>query len=114
MEVAEPGGQKWSKPHVSTLSMHSLFQLRDLLLNAVVLLDETGKDMPQIAGVGCGVGGDDGRYCGCDGGGGDDAVVVVVMVCNVWCICEVAVTKYHKYNVWPSFQTFILYQLLLG
>ena len=52
VEVAEPGGQKWSKPHVSTLSMHSLFQLRDLLLNAVVLLDETGKDMPQIAGVG--------------------------------------------------------------
>ena len=51
MEVAEPGGQKWSKPHVSTLSMHSLFQLRALLSRAAILLDQAGNNMPQIAGV---------------------------------------------------------------
>ena len=50
VEVAEPGGQKWSKPHVSTLSMHSLFQLRDLLRKAAIILDQAGSDMPQIAG----------------------------------------------------------------
>ena len=51
VEVAEPGAQKWSKPHVSTLSMHSLFQLRALLSRAAILLDQAGNNMPQIAGV---------------------------------------------------------------
>ena len=75
VEVAEPGGQKWSKPHVSTLAMHSLFQLRDLLLKAVILLDESGKDMPQIAGVGhCGV-----CVCVC--------VCVWCVVCDCECVC---------------------------
>ena len=32
-EDVEEGGNRWSKPHVATLSLHSLFQLRALLTN---------------------------------------------------------------------------------
>jgi hypothetical protein len=30
-EDVEEGGNRWSKPHVATLSLHSLFELRSLL-----------------------------------------------------------------------------------
>ena len=46
----EEGGDRWSKPHVSTLSLHSLFELRSCVLNGVVLLDMVAKDFGQIAG----------------------------------------------------------------
>ena len=42
-EDVEEGGNRWSKPHVATLSLHALFQLRwsfDLLL-AVIFLPTT-------------------------------------------------------------------------
>ena len=32
-EDVEEGGNRWSKPHVATLSLHSLFELRSFLLN---------------------------------------------------------------------------------
>ena len=38
-EDVEEGGNRWSKPHVATLSLHSLFELRSLLLNGTVGLD---------------------------------------------------------------------------
>merc|ERR1712036_199140 len=38
-EEVEEGGNRWSKPHVATLSLHSLFELRSLLLNGTVTLD---------------------------------------------------------------------------
>lgn len=37
-EDVEEGGDRWSKPHVATLSLHSLFELRSLLTNGTVML----------------------------------------------------------------------------
>lgn len=48
-EDVENGG-RWSKPHVATLSLHSLFELRNCLLNGAVLLDYVGEDLPTIIG----------------------------------------------------------------
>ncbi|XP_010178447.1 PREDICTED: electrogenic sodium bicarbonate cotransporter 4, partial [Mesitornis unicolor] len=42
------GGERWSKPHVSTLSLHSLFELRTCLQTGTVLLDLDGYSLPQI------------------------------------------------------------------
>ncbi|XP_045890284.1 electrogenic sodium bicarbonate cotransporter 4 isoform X2 [Micropterus dolomieu] len=47
-EKVEEGGERWSKPHVSTLSLHSLFELRTCLQAGTVLLDLEGYSMPQI------------------------------------------------------------------
>ena len=38
-EDVEEGGNRWSKPHVATLSLHSLFELRSMLLNGTICLD---------------------------------------------------------------------------
>ena len=46
----EEGGNKWSKPHVATLSLHSLFELRSCILKGTVLLDLEAEDLGQIAG----------------------------------------------------------------
>lgn len=51
-EKVEEGGERWSKPHVSTLSLHSLFELRTCLQTGVVLLDLDGYSLPQIVGEG--------------------------------------------------------------
>ncbi|NXH90149.1 S4A5 protein, partial [Edolisoma coerulescens] len=47
-EKVEEGGERWSKPHVSTLSLHSLFELRTCLQTGTVLLDLDGFSLPQI------------------------------------------------------------------
>ncbi|CAL8248325.1 unnamed protein product [Merluccius merluccius] len=47
-EKVEEGGERWSKPHVSTLSLHSLFELRTCLQTGAVLLDLDGYSLPQI------------------------------------------------------------------
>ncbi|KAJ8385961.1 hypothetical protein AAFF_G00177820 [Aldrovandia affinis] len=47
-EKVEEGGERWSKPHVSTLSLHSLFELRTCLQAGTVLLDLEGFSLPQI------------------------------------------------------------------
>lgn len=49
-EDVEEGGNRWSKPHVSTLSLYSLFELRSCILNGSVLLDLNASTMSQIAG----------------------------------------------------------------
>lgn len=49
-EKVEEGGERWSKPHVSTLSLHSLFELRTCLQTGTVLLDLDGGSLPQIIG----------------------------------------------------------------
>lgn len=46
-EDVENGG-RWSKPHVATLSLHSLFELRSCLTNGAVLLDFAGDDITAI------------------------------------------------------------------
>ncbi|XP_019888557.2 electrogenic sodium bicarbonate cotransporter 1 isoform X8 [Ooceraea biroi] len=48
-EDVEEGGNRWSKPHVATLSLHSLFELRSLLLNGTVMLDMEAASLEQIA-----------------------------------------------------------------
>uniref|UniRef100_A0A674IC08 Anion exchange protein n=1 Tax=Terrapene triunguis TaxID=2587831 RepID=A0A674IC08_9SAUR len=50
-EKVEEGGERWSKPHVSTLSLHSLFELRTCLQTGTVLLDLDGYSLPQIIGI---------------------------------------------------------------
>ncbi|XP_076006930.1 electrogenic sodium bicarbonate cotransporter 4 [Genypterus blacodes] len=47
-EKVEEGGERWSKPHVATLSLHSLFELRTCLQTGTVLLDLEGYSLPQI------------------------------------------------------------------
>ena len=49
-EDVEEGGNKWSKPHVATLSLHSLFELRSCILKGTVLFDLEATDLGQIAG----------------------------------------------------------------
>ncbi|XP_046736175.1 sodium bicarbonate cotransporter 3 isoform X6 [Diprion similis] len=48
-EDVEEGGNRWSKPHVATLSLHSLFELRSLILNGTVMLDMEASSLEQIA-----------------------------------------------------------------
>ncbi|KAI1905387.1 hypothetical protein AGOR_G00015660 [Albula goreensis] len=47
-EKVEEGGERWSKPHVSTLSLHSLFELRTCLQTGTIMLDLEGYSLPQI------------------------------------------------------------------
>lgn len=46
-DVAEEG-DRWTKPHVATLSLHSLFELRKGLMTGSVLLDLDADDLPMI------------------------------------------------------------------
>ncbi|CAK8673673.1 unnamed protein product [Clavelina lepadiformis] len=48
-ECVEEGGDRWSKPHVATLSLHSLFELRSCIMNGVVQLDMAAQELTQIA-----------------------------------------------------------------
>lgn len=52
-EDVEEGGNRWSKPHVATLSLHSLFELRTLLLNGSVILDMEANNLELIADLVC-------------------------------------------------------------
>lgn len=47
-EDVEQGGNRWSKPHVATLSLHSLFQLRSCIMNGLFLNDLAENDIPSI------------------------------------------------------------------
>ncbi|KAM3615007.1 uncharacterized protein V6R79_022083 [Siganus canaliculatus] len=48
-EDVEDGGERWSKPYVATLSLHSLFELRSCILNGTVLLDMRADTIDEIA-----------------------------------------------------------------
>ncbi|XP_028282012.1 sodium bicarbonate cotransporter 3 isoform X7 [Parambassis ranga] len=48
-EDVEDGGDRWSKPYVATLSLHSLFELRSCILNGTVLLDMRANTIEEIA-----------------------------------------------------------------
>ncbi|KAM6968124.1 sodium bicarbonate cotransporter 3-like [Aplochiton taeniatus] len=48
-EDVEEGGERWSKPYVATLSLHSLFELRSCILNGTVLLDMRANTLDEIA-----------------------------------------------------------------
>ncbi|XP_031722238.1 sodium-driven chloride bicarbonate exchanger-like isoform X2 [Anarrhichthys ocellatus] len=48
-EDVEDGGERWSKPYVATLSLHSLFELRSCILNGTVMLDMRANSIEDIA-----------------------------------------------------------------
>ncbi|NWW86368.1 S4A8 protein, partial [Rhynochetos jubatus] len=48
-EDVEDSGERWSKPYVATLSLHSLFELRSCILNGTVLLDIHANSIEVIA-----------------------------------------------------------------
>ncbi|XP_059381862.1 electrogenic sodium bicarbonate cotransporter 1-like isoform X2 [Carassius carassius] len=47
-EKVEKGGERWSKPHVATLSLHSLFQLKNCIEKGTIKLDMEGNSLQQI------------------------------------------------------------------
>ena len=49
-EDVEEGGNKWSKPHVATLSLHSLFELRSCIFKGTVMLDVQAENLATISG----------------------------------------------------------------
>lgn len=50
-EDVEEGGERWSKPHVATLSLHSLFELRKGIMSGTVMLDLDANSMLIITGT---------------------------------------------------------------
>uniref|UniRef100_A0A8C9W7W2 Anion exchange protein n=1 Tax=Scleropages formosus TaxID=113540 RepID=A0A8C9W7W2_SCLFO len=48
-EDVEDGGERWSKPYVATLSLHSLFELRSCILSGTVMLDMRADSIEEIA-----------------------------------------------------------------
>lgn len=49
-EKIEEGGERWSKPHVGTLSLHSLFELRTCIEKGTLLFDVEAKSFKEILG----------------------------------------------------------------
>ena len=47
-ENVEEGGVRWSKPHVATLCLHSVTQLRSYIENGAVLLDMLAENVGDI------------------------------------------------------------------
>uniref|UniRef100_A0A3Q3FZ48 Anion exchange protein n=1 Tax=Kryptolebias marmoratus TaxID=37003 RepID=A0A3Q3FZ48_KRYMA len=47
-EKVEKGGERWSKPHVATLSLHSLFELRKCIEKGTIMLDMEVSTLPQV------------------------------------------------------------------
>ncbi|XP_053386031.1 electroneutral sodium bicarbonate exchanger 1-like isoform X4 [Mercenaria mercenaria] len=50
-EDVEEGGERWSKPHVASLSLHALFELRSTILNGAVVLDLDAYHITQIIDI---------------------------------------------------------------
>ncbi|XP_052433209.1 electrogenic sodium bicarbonate cotransporter 1-like isoform X2 [Carassius gibelio] len=47
-EKVEKGGERWSKPHVATLSLHSLFELRTCIEKGTIMLDLEANTLPGV------------------------------------------------------------------
>ncbi|XP_056425878.1 anion exchange protein 4 [Hyla sarda] len=47
-EKTEDGGERWSKPHVTTLTLHSLFELRTCFERGIILLDAENSTFKEI------------------------------------------------------------------
>ena len=50
MEVVEGNGQ-WSKPHVATISLHMLIELRNILSNGCFIMDYLAFNSNMIIGT---------------------------------------------------------------
>lgn len=49
-EKVEKGGERWSKPHVATLALHSLMELKSYIETGTVMLDMEASTLPQVVG----------------------------------------------------------------
>lgn len=49
-EDVEEGGERWSKPHVASLSLHSLFEVRKSIVAGLIKLDMDASSMREISG----------------------------------------------------------------
>ena len=49
-EKVEKGGERWSKPHVATLSLHSLMELRTCIEKGTIMLELEAFTLPQVVG----------------------------------------------------------------
>jgi len=49
-EKVEKGGERWSKPHVATLSLHSLMELKTCIEKGTIMLDMEASTLPQVVG----------------------------------------------------------------
>ncbi|XP_049908758.1 electrogenic sodium bicarbonate cotransporter 1-like isoform X1 [Epinephelus moara] len=47
-EKVEKGGERWSKPHVATLSLHSLMELKTCIEKGTIMLDLEASTLPQL------------------------------------------------------------------
>lgn len=47
-EKVEKGGERWSKPHVATLSLHSLFELKTCIEKGTIMLDLEAASLHQV------------------------------------------------------------------
>ncbi|KAK9532330.1 hypothetical protein VZT92_009718 [Zoarces viviparus] len=47
-EKVEEGGERWSKPHVATLSLHSLMELKTCIEKGTIMLDLEASTLPQV------------------------------------------------------------------
>uniref|UniRef100_A0A673GTU3 Anion exchange protein n=1 Tax=Sinocyclocheilus rhinocerous TaxID=307959 RepID=A0A673GTU3_9TELE len=47
-EKVEKGGERWSKPHVATLSLHSLFELRTCIEKGTIMLDLEANSLSGV------------------------------------------------------------------
>lgn len=50
-EDVEDGGERWSKPYVASLPLHSLLELRCCLQSSVLLLDVSAATIEEVAGL---------------------------------------------------------------
>ncbi|KAM6975747.1 electrogenic sodium bicarbonate cotransporter 1-like isoform 3-T4 [Tautogolabrus adspersus] len=50
-EKVEKGGERWSKPHVATLSLHSLMELKTCIEKGTIMLDLEASTLPQVVEV---------------------------------------------------------------
>ena len=50
-EKVEAGGERWSKPHVATLSLHSLFELKTCIEKGTIILDMEAGSLQQVVGT---------------------------------------------------------------
>ncbi len=44
-ETVEHGGNRWSKPHVGSMSLHYVFELREIIKNCSICLDMNARSV---------------------------------------------------------------------
>uniref|UniRef100_A0A8C5GQU1 Anion exchange protein n=1 Tax=Gouania willdenowi TaxID=441366 RepID=A0A8C5GQU1_GOUWI len=50
-EKVEKGGERWSKPHVATLSLHSLMELKRCIEKGTIMLDLEASSLQQVVEI---------------------------------------------------------------